>query len=200
MRTPLTSVIMVFEMTRDYSIIVPLMISNLTAFFISQMLQPEPIYEALATQDGVHLPTAESRSSHGGTRVVQVMRTPPVLLDPVTPISAALDRVKNIAVTASPIVNGEHLLGMVRHSDLKSAGASVNLNKKLEDFLPPGDLPHLHTDHTLSQALERMGVSNLHVLPRSEPREHIHELLGRNHAHRRPRRLRRRPPKRPQRL
>ena len=45
-RTPLTSVIMIFEMTRDYSIIVPLMISNLIAFFISQRLQREPIYEA----------------------------------------------------------------------------------------------------------------------------------------------------------
>ena len=35
-RTPLTSVIMIFEITRDYTIIVPLMISNLIAFFISQ--------------------------------------------------------------------------------------------------------------------------------------------------------------------
>ncbi|MBV8833694.1 MAG: chloride channel protein, partial [Acidobacteriaceae bacterium] len=55
-RTPLTSVIMIFEMTRDYSIIVPLMISNLISFFISQQLQHEPIYEALALQEGVFLP------------------------------------------------------------------------------------------------------------------------------------------------
>ncbi len=38
-RTPLTSVIMIFEITRDYTIIVPLMISNLIAFFISYKLQ-----------------------------------------------------------------------------------------------------------------------------------------------------------------
>ncbi len=37
-RTPLTSVIMIFEMTRDYSIIVPLMISNLVSFYISYKL------------------------------------------------------------------------------------------------------------------------------------------------------------------
>ena len=52
-RTPLTSVIMIFEMTRDYSIIVPLMISNLISFVISYELQREPIYEALALQEGV---------------------------------------------------------------------------------------------------------------------------------------------------
>ncbi len=38
-RTPLTSVIMIFEVTRDYTIIVPLMISNLIAYFISYKLQ-----------------------------------------------------------------------------------------------------------------------------------------------------------------
>ena len=56
-RVPLTSVIMIFEMTRDYSIIVPLMISNLLSFFISYQLQEEPIYEALQHQDGLHLPS-----------------------------------------------------------------------------------------------------------------------------------------------
>jgi CIC family chloride channel protein len=56
-RVPLSSVIMIFEMTRDYSIIVPLMISNLMSFYISYKLQEEPIYEALAHQDGLHLPS-----------------------------------------------------------------------------------------------------------------------------------------------
>ena len=56
-RVPLTSVIMIFEMTRDYSIIVPLMIANLISFYISHRLQKEPIYEALQHQDGIHLPS-----------------------------------------------------------------------------------------------------------------------------------------------
>ncbi len=68
-RTPFTSVIMIFEMTRDYSIIVPLMISNMISFFISRQLQPEPIYEALALQEGVYLPTAESRETLTGAAV-----------------------------------------------------------------------------------------------------------------------------------
>src|SRR5579863_5759954 len=73
-RTPLTSVIMIFEVTRDYSIIVPLMISNLIAYFISAKLQPEPIYEALAHQDGIHLPSGEARAQAGRSRVSLVMR------------------------------------------------------------------------------------------------------------------------------
>jgi CIC family chloride channel protein len=82
-RTPLTSVIMIFEMTRDYTIIVPLMISNLIAYFISQRLQRQPIYEALAHQDGVHLPvTSESRAHSARIQVSHAMRPAPKVLPP----------------------------------------------------------------------------------------------------------------------
>jgi CIC family chloride channel protein len=47
-RAPMTSVLMIFEMTRDYAVIVPLMIANLTSFFISSRFQKQPIYDALA--------------------------------------------------------------------------------------------------------------------------------------------------------
>src|SRR5205085_8947554 len=60
-RAPMTSVVMIFEITRDYAVIVPLMISNLVSFFISSRLQRQPIYDVLAHQDGIHLPKAESR-------------------------------------------------------------------------------------------------------------------------------------------
>src|SRR6266567_4247049 len=54
-RAPMTSVLMIFEMTQDYAVIVPLMIANLVSLFISSRLQRQPIYEALAVQDGIHL-------------------------------------------------------------------------------------------------------------------------------------------------
>jgi CIC family chloride channel protein len=81
-RTPFTSVIMIFEVTRDYTIIVPLMISNLIAYFISYKLQREPIYEALNHQDGVRLPTAESRAQAGRLQVVHAIRPAPKVLPP----------------------------------------------------------------------------------------------------------------------
>src|SRR5262249_10740179 len=73
-RVPLTSVIMIFEMTRDYTIIVPLMISNLVSFYVSYKLQPTPIYEAVAHQLGIHLPSAATRQSLAHLRVGAAMR------------------------------------------------------------------------------------------------------------------------------
>src|ERR1700736_5073070 len=75
-RAPMTSVLMIFEMTQDYAVIVPLMISNLMSLFISSRLQRMPIYEALAIQDGVHLPSAESRQVLGQHRTGRIMRPP----------------------------------------------------------------------------------------------------------------------------
>jgi CIC family chloride channel protein len=54
-RAPLTSVFMIFEITQDYEILVPLMVANLIAFAISRRFQPLPLYQALLEQDGVRL-------------------------------------------------------------------------------------------------------------------------------------------------
>ncbi len=55
-RAPLTSVFMIFEITQDYQILVPLMVANMLSFVISRRYQPVPIYHALLEQDGVRLP------------------------------------------------------------------------------------------------------------------------------------------------
>src|SRR2546429_3799345 len=70
----MTSVLMIFEITRDYAVIVPLMISNLVSFFISSKLQPKAIYDELAYQDGIHLPRAESRQQEMQRQVQHAMR------------------------------------------------------------------------------------------------------------------------------
>jgi CIC family chloride channel protein len=114
---------MIFEITRDYTIIVPLMISNMIAYFISQKLQPEPIYEALSHQEGIHLPTAETRTLGERMQVQDAMC-------PVT-----------------------------------------------ESDAPASDLPHLHPDHSLSLALQRMGANGLTVLP-VVSRANSHHVVG----------------------
>ena len=60
-RAPMTSVFMIFEITQDYQILVPLMVANLLSFVISKRYLPVPIYHALLLQDGVHLPGAQRR-------------------------------------------------------------------------------------------------------------------------------------------
>jgi chloride channel protein, CIC family len=185
-RTPLTSVVMVFEITRDYTIIVPLMISNMIAFFISQRLQSEPIYEALASQEGVHLPTAHSRSVAERTQVRRAMRLTPAVLSPDLQIAAVLHQMKDGTFDAWPVVGKDGLWGMIRNSEVEQAAADGGSNKKVAEIFGEGsrkghssseELPHVHPDHSLSLALERMGTSGLNVLP-VVSRANVRQLIG----------------------
>ncbi len=55
-RAPMTSVLIIFEMTGAYSLILPLMVANMTAYALARHWRNIPIYEALLLQDGIVLP------------------------------------------------------------------------------------------------------------------------------------------------
>jgi len=55
-RAPMTSILIVFEMTGGYGLVLPLMIANMSAFALARYWRNVPIYEALLAQDGIELP------------------------------------------------------------------------------------------------------------------------------------------------
>jgi len=61
-RAPITSILIVFEMTGGYGMVLPLMIANMSAFALARHWRHTPIYEALLEQDGIHLPHGKPRS------------------------------------------------------------------------------------------------------------------------------------------
>lgn len=54
-RAPVTSILIIFELTRDYNLILPIMLANLSSYAIATKLRHVPIYEALLLQDGINL-------------------------------------------------------------------------------------------------------------------------------------------------
>jgi CIC family chloride channel protein len=54
-RAPMTSVLIVYEMTGSYSMVLPLMIANMSAFALARYWRRTPVYEALLEQDGIQL-------------------------------------------------------------------------------------------------------------------------------------------------
>ncbi|MGC2151618.1 MAG: chloride channel protein, partial [Terriglobales bacterium] len=61
LRAPMTSVFMALEVSGNYSIILPVMVANTFAYFISRTLQPVSIFDALTRQDGLDLPSMEEQ-------------------------------------------------------------------------------------------------------------------------------------------
>ena len=179
-RAPLTSVLMIFEMTHDYAVIVPLMISNLISLFISSQLAHEPLYEALAQQDGIHLPTAATRSGSNERRVSAIMKQPlPTdLLGAGMSLQEALERTRSTNFSAWIVTDSDGVAGVLNRAQLSQLlTESQNGPRTLAELLDRTQFPHLHGDHALSFALDRMSTSRVDVLP-VVSRANVHRLEG----------------------
>ena len=173
-RMPLTSVIMIFEVSRDYTIIVPLLIANVIAFYISQKLQKEPIYEALAYQDGLRLPTHPAGAQAGMRRVSTAIRAAPESLSPEMTLSEAAERVTDSPLESWPVADELGLIGMVRTRHIVAAVKQGREEMTIERLMQIArrkdsersvDMPHVHSDQPLSRALARMRDNGHKVLP-----------------------------------
>jgi CIC family chloride channel protein len=176
-RTPMTSVLMIFETTQDYAVIVPLMISNLVSFFISSQLQHEPIYEELARQDGIHLPSATTRRQQGGCQVWQVMRPMAGALPSTISVGDALRRVAESRDRSWLVCDETGIVGVLSKRTLEAAAERFGGQKALAEILDVREFPHLHADQSLHLALERMGKAGLDLLP-VVSRADLHKLEG----------------------
>jgi CIC family chloride channel protein len=174
-RAPMTSVLMIFEMTQDYAVIVPLMIANMVSLFIASRLQHEPIYEALAEQDGIHLPSG-ARKRKDQRYVASIMQpASQVLLADVT-IQQALERVQASGVNTWIVTDERGVVGLVTLARLQQE-TEADSQKPLADLLDVSEFPHVHSDQGLDLALERMGHNHADILPVVN-RADIHKLEG----------------------
>ena len=153
------------------------MISNLVSFLVSSRLQPTPIYEALALQDGIHLPTAETRGQEGMLRVSRAMRPRGEALSPNLTVAEALNLTRRSGLHAGLVADEHGLLGVVSTALLEGGIAAGAGGKSLGEFLEQRTSPHVHADHSLALALERMGTSGLDVLP-VVSRANVREVEG----------------------
>ena len=176
-RAPMTSVLMIFEMTRDYTVIVPLMISNLMSLYISSRLQPEPIYEALAHQDGIHLPTIKTRRELGQRKVLQAMKAVTQTLPADMSVRTALEVTRTNPSRSWLVMDQTEVAGVVSRTRIEQAAAENSGEKRLVDLVDILEFPHVHTDHALHLALERMSAAHLDLLP-VVSRADVHKLEG----------------------
>ena len=75
LRTPITSVFMVIEVSGSYTAILPIMIANMVAYLISRTYQKVPLFDLLARQDGFVLPSIEEQREQVPLTVEVAMKT-----------------------------------------------------------------------------------------------------------------------------
>jgi len=171
LRVPMTSVFMVLELSGNYSIIVPVMISNTIAYLISRKYQKNALFDLLSRQDGVDLPSMEEQREQSTVLVENAMRpyTLPVLRGDET-AAEALGGIENLS--------GGYLL--VDQDTRGWSGVTTELLQwqvqqgkggTLLANLPGQRLRYVHPDQPLEAALRQIGDQRLlPVVSRLDPR------------------------------
>jgi CIC family chloride channel protein len=156
-RAPMTSVFMIFEITQDYQIFVPLMVANLLSYVISRRYQPVPVYRALLQQDDVHLPTAAAIAGTKGRTARDVMAALPTFV----PGDHSIGEVRRtLAEKHEPVLVGsqEALAGVVGLVHLERAITAGRAGDPIVSLVDE-ELLHVHPDHSLDVVLERLAQS-----------------------------------------
>ncbi|MFN7946027.1 MAG: chloride channel protein [Blastocatellia bacterium] len=177
-RAPVTSIIIIFEMTGSYSLILPLMIANIISYAVAYELSPVPIYDALLRQDGVRLPQTE-RETLKQISVGTAMTDRVVTLAGELRVAEAFDYLNSLPEThlAYPIVDaGGRLTGLLTYNDLKRTLAQ-NKGVLTLGEVAARRLTYVHGDQTLQTALIRLGRAGVSLLP-VVAREDVTKLLG----------------------
>jgi CIC family chloride channel protein len=171
-RAPMTSVFVMFEITQDYQIIVPLMVANMLSLFISRRYQPEPVYHALLRQDGVHLPAAMPQI-RAERRAAHVMNPPGPWLPPEMTIGEAIAHL-GAGDAAAIVGRPEHAIAIVTRERLARAREAGEGDRPLS-ILRDEDWPHVHPDHSLDVVVDRLTASGglLPVVARTNVRQVI---------------------------
>lgn len=176
LRAPLTSVFMILEVSGDYSIILPVIISNTLAYLISRAFQRTPIFDLLSEQDGMHLPSMEEEREAVILRVEDAMRTSdaPVLLAE-QEVAEAWAAVARSSEPYLFVVNRSGRWSGLLREHLKAVANPDRPNFTLAAVPSLRPLPYVHPDHPLDMALRQ--IDDYPCLPVAH-RANIRQLVG----------------------
>ncbi len=158
LRVPLTSVFMVLEVSGNYSIILPVMISNTIAYLISRQYQQTSLFDLLSRQDGMDLPSMEERREEATLHVEDAMRAyQAAVLSAEDPIQVALTVAEASAEAFILVKDGPERWRGIKKDELRRWAPQMCQTDPLHDLLPEATLPYLHPDQPLGEALRRLG-------------------------------------------
>ncbi len=171
-RCPLTSVLIIFEMTHNYSLILPLMIGNFLAYIISVKLRQIPIYDALLLQDGISLkklPAYRGQQDWRNLPISTIMTHDCRTLDGSLNAEQSLEAIKENGHKhhGYPVMedaNSQALIGMVMHHELEEFIAAGN-EAPLREILADQKVIAIHPDDSIRGAANILVVKDVLQAP-----------------------------------
>ncbi|MFN8471776.1 MAG: chloride channel protein [Anaerolineae bacterium] len=177
-RAPLTAILLLFEMTGDYRIILPVMFAAGLSLLVARRLQPHSVYEYGLALKGVRLEHGRDVEVLESISVGEVMRSNLPTLAQDASLATAAEVFATTHHHGLPVVDDHgDLVGIFTVSDLERVEAE-------EEKAPPNvgaactrELVVAYPGESIGSALRRMSVRDIGRLP-VVARDNPHRLLG----------------------
>jgi CIC family chloride channel protein len=162
-RAPLTAVILVFELTGSYGLVLPLMLASALATFIGERVHPESAYTMALARKGIRLPETEDIDLLDTVLVSEVMSQVDETATPDMTLAELDERLDRTRHHGMPVVKNGKFVGIITVSDVERATArgghrTVGDEMTVTPVTITPDLP-------VSAALARMASLGLGRLP-----------------------------------
>jgi CIC family chloride channel protein len=173
-RAPITAIIILFEMTRDYNIILPLMIAVVISTAVSRGLNRETIYTFKLVRRGVDLHQLTQASPLREVTVGEAMtRGFPTVL-PQMLVSQLLTKLRDTGYHGFPVVDkDDNLVGMVTVSDIEAAMAKGDVSDLAVGDIASRSMVVAYSDEYVHDVFVRLGtreVGRIPVVDRRNPK------------------------------
>ena len=167
-RAPLTAMLIVFEMSNDYLMILPLMVAGVTASYFAQWLHPESIYTMKLAKRGVRFSEGRDMDIMQGVKISEVMKVNPVTIHKDASFSEVMALIQETNILGFPVMaDNNRLWGIITLQDIHRAQSKESFSSrglKVSD-LAVEDPTTVYPDEPIWAAIQKLSPRDLARLP-----------------------------------
>lgn len=180
-QAPLSAIMILFEMTNDYRIILPLMITCVISTMVVRRLSRDSIYTLKLRRRGIDIQKSTERNLMETIRISDAMLTEVVTVKETDTIESAGLKIKATHHRGFPVIDsGGSLARIVTRQDINKALAGGKPGNPVREIMTR-DVIVCYPDEVLKSALEKLGGKDIGRLPvvERENRGHVIGLIDR---------------------
>ncbi len=164
---PITAILIIFEMTATYQIILPLMFACIISTLVATSIKSGSIYTIKLSRRGIELSQGWEQSILQTIKVRDIMRDHVVTVPEGTLLGEVIESLKTMDVSYLHVVNDSNeLTGVISFRDIRSALQEETLkNLVIAKDVATIDIVTIHSTDSILVALQEMGSRGISQLP-----------------------------------
>ncbi|MEC4814442.1 MAG: chloride channel protein [Scytonema sp. PMC 1069.18] len=168
-RVPVTAIVIVFEMTTDFNLVLPLMIGSVVAYLVGEKVAPGSLYDRLLEWNGIHLEETPSTTGFlAQLSAADVMQRRVETVSSKISVAEAMQAFSHSQHRNFPVVDDGRVVGVITQKDIANISSfSSPENTLICEIMTPEPITVRPTD-TLAYVLHLLNRHNLNCLPVTE--------------------------------